>query len=67
MAHHETPASHFNKKTLKALTALGIRLIGTQAIPDEKGSYLNSSTGYCLDDNGTHRILGYLEVLGLVA
>lgn len=57
----------FSRKTLNALARKGIRLVGLQAIPDEKGSFLNSSTGYCLDDNGTHRIRSFREVLALAA
>lgn len=57
--------NHFDKNTVKALGAKGIKIIGITAIPDEKGSFLNSQTGYCLDDNGTHKIRLYMEVLEL--
>lgn len=55
--------NHFNKQTIKALGAKGIKIIGITSIPDENGSFLNSQTGYQLDDNGTHKIRLYMEVL----
>ncbi len=57
--------NHFNKQTVKALGRQGITIIGITAIPDEKGSFLNSQTGYQLNDNGTHKIRTYLQVLAL--
>lgn len=53
----------FSKQTIKALAVKGITIIGLQAILDSKGSFLNSQTGYVLDDNGTCRVRLFLEVL----
>lgn len=55
--------NHFNKTTIKALAKKGIKIIGLQAIPDSNGSFLNSQTGYVLDNNGTCQVRLYLEVL----
>jgi hypothetical protein len=37
-------------------------VIGLQAIPDERGSFLNSTTGYVVDDRGCCRVWSYREV-----
>jgi hypothetical protein len=63
--HHEIPASHFNKKVLKALTKKGIAIIGMTTIPGNDGSYATGFTGYELDDNGTGRVRSYLQVEAL--
>jgi hypothetical protein len=63
--HHEIPASHFNKKVLKALTHKGIALISMTVIPGNDGSYANGDTGYVLDNNGTGMVRRYLEVEAL--
>lgn len=60
--HHEIPASHFNNKTLKTLTKKGIAIVGMTALP-VNGSYLNTQTGYELNNNGTGQIKNYLQVL----
>ena len=54
--------NHFDKKIVKALGAKNIHIIGIQAIPDDKGSFLNSTTGYILNDNGTQKIRSYMQV-----
>lgn len=56
---------HFNASTLKALKRRGIRIIGITAIPANDHDRYFSATGYELDDNGTHRIRTYLEVLAI--
>ena len=55
----------FSKKTIKALAARGITLIGLQAIPDTTSSmpWANASRGYVVNDNGTCRVLGFAEML----
>jgi hypothetical protein len=55
----------FGASTLRALQRRGIRIIGTTAIPADAHDRYFSATGYELDDNGTHRIRTYLEVLAL--
>jgi hypothetical protein len=54
---------HFGLKTLNSLSRKGIRIIGMQALPDADGSFLNSETGYTVDDNGTGKVLKFREVL----
>lgn len=55
----------FSKKTIAALARKGMKLIGLQAIPDMASSmpYANASRGYVFNDNGTCRVLGFLDVL----
>lgn len=65
--NHSIPANHFSKKTLRALNKKGMFIIGMTAIPDSTGSFLNSSTGYEINDNGTSRIRSFLDVLKLAA
>ena len=61
--------SHFNAKVVKALARKGIRIVGLTYLPAASGElrYANGETGYCLDDNGCHRIRTYMEVLALAA
>jgi hypothetical protein len=59
----DTTMNDFSKKTIRMLAKKGISLIGLQAIPDEKGSFLNSQRGYVVNDNGTCRVLLFLEVM----
>ena len=65
-AAHQIAVSLFGAKRIKALAALGIVIVGIQALPDATGSFLNSETGYCLDNNGEHQVRSYLEVIALV-
>ena len=60
--HHKIAASHFNKKTLRALSKKGIFLIQSTWVPDIDGSYANGMTAYVLS-NG--QMKSYLEVLAL--
>lgn len=61
-AAHQIAARHFGCKAVKALALQGIRIRGLQALPDTSGSFLNTSTGYLVDDNGTGRVWTYAEV-----
>jgi len=54
---------HFGRQTAKLLAKRSIRIIGLQAIPDEIGSFLNSTTGYVVDDNGCGRVWTYQQVV----
>lgn len=65
-AHHAIAARDFSRTTLAALTAKGITVIGIQGLPGADGSFANGERGYCLDDNGTHRVRTHQEVLRLV-
>lgn len=67
MATHTAPqARDFDAATRKALLMAGIRIIGVQALP-VGGSYLQTETGYVIDDNGTGRVWTHAEVLRAVA
>lgn len=59
----------FSRKTLRALAAKGIRLIGLQAIPDMSSDmpWANAERGYVLDDNGTCRVVSFRQVMGMAA
>ncbi|MDB5910621.1 MAG: hypothetical protein JWP34_4735, partial [Massilia sp.] len=58
----------FSRKTLNALAAKGIKLLGLQAIPDMSSSmpYANATRGYVMDDNGTGRVWTHAQVVGAV-
>jgi hypothetical protein len=58
---------HFGRKAVASLARKGIRIVGLQSLPDAAGSFLNSETGYVVDDNGTGRVWTYLEVNGRAA
>jgi hypothetical protein len=58
--------SHFSKSTLRKLARKGITLVGTTYLPGEGAlPYATGETGYCLNDNGTHRVRTFREVLEL--
>lgn len=58
--------SHFGIKAVRSLAKRGIIIIGLTTIPGE-GSlpYASGQTGYQISDNGTGRILAYLELAAL--
>ena len=56
----------FSAKTIAALARLGITLIGTSIAPC--GGLMRFGNGeqvYCLNDNGTHRVRSFMQVLEL--
>ena len=61
------PLCRFNRSTVKALNARGIRVLGATWVPGADGTYANGETAYNLDDNGTGRVRSFLEVLALAA
>lgn len=65
-AAHQIALSHFGAKRVKALAALGVVIVGIQALPDATGSFLNSETGYCLNNNGEHQVRSYFDVIALI-
>ena len=62
MTHHSIPATHFNKRTLRALTAMGIFIAYSQAVPAFAGDRYFQATGYMLS---TGELRTYLEVLAI--
>lgn len=54
---------NFSKKTLKALTAQGISVLGLGYAPSEDRGFSDPILIVNLDDNGCHRVRTYLEVL----
>jgi hypothetical protein len=55
----------FSKRTLAHLTRRGIRLIGLTVIPaDGDLPFANGDRGYCVDDNGTHKVWTFAQVMG---
>lgn len=57
----------FSRKTLRSLSRKGIALVGLSSAPDAAGSFLNSTKLYVLNDNGTHRVRTFAQVLALAA
>lgn len=57
----------FSKTVRSALARKGVSIIGTCVIPntDSDLPFATGSRGYKLNDNGTHRIRSYSEVLEL--
>jgi len=55
----------FSKKTLRALAQKGISLVGLTVIPNMSSDmpYATGDRGYCLNDNGCHRIRTFREVM----
>lgn len=54
----------FSKKTVAALARKGIFLIGLTVIPGTGDMpFATGERGYCLNDNGCHRIRSFAEVL----
>ena len=62
MKHTAPQARDFDAATRAALLTAGIRIIGVQALPVD-GSFLQTETGYCVDDNGTGRVWTREQVL----
>lgn len=61
MAASAISLRHFGRKAIAALARKGIRVIGLQAIPGSQG-FLDSTTGYVVDDNGCGRVWTHREV-----
>lgn len=54
----------FSHKTLSSLRKQGITLIGLTVIPGEGDlPFANGERGYCVNDNGTHRVWTFAQVL----
>ena len=54
----------FSSKTLRALAAKGVRVIGACVIPGEGDlPFATGSRGYRVDDNGCGRIWTFQQVL----
>lgn len=59
----------FSRTTLRALARKGIRVIGTQLVPDmsHEMPWTNPTVCYVVDDNGTGKVRTHGEVLALAA
>lgn len=53
----------FNRALVATLNARGIYFHGSTWLPSATGDYANGERGYQLDDNGTHRVRAYAEIL----
>jgi hypothetical protein len=53
---------HFGRKVVATLARNGVRVVGLQALPDERGTFFNPETGYVVDDNGTCRVWTFSQV-----
>lgn len=60
-------AADFSLNTRRALARKGITIIGLTVIPNPASDmpFANGERGYCLDDNGTHRVRTFAEVRAL--
>ena len=58
-------AKDFSKATIKNLARKGIRVVGSQLLPDGGSPmpWANPSPGYLVDDNGTGRVWTHRQVL----
>lgn len=66
-SHRPFAAADFNKRTLAGLTKKGIAVVGIQSIPDMSSDmpWANSTRGYVISDNGTGKVVTFLEVIAL--
>lgn len=67
LTHTAPQARDFSARERRALLRKGIAIIGVSYLPDAASvfPYVNGETGYCLNDNGTHRVRSYAEVVAL--
>jgi hypothetical protein len=61
MAASQIALRHFGRQAVSALARKGIRIVGLQAVPRD-GSFLDTDTCYCVDDNGCGRVWSYSQV-----
>lgn len=56
---------HFGRHVVCTLERRGVRIIGTQALPDVTSDlpFAACETAYVVDDNGTGRVLRRAEVM----
>ena len=67
MATPSSAARDFSAAVRKALAVRGITIVGAQAAPAFEGDVYFSGTAYVLNDNGTHRVRTFSQVLALAA
>ena len=65
MSHHPIAARDFRRATLAALAKKGITIVSATTVPGVDGSFANGDRGYGLDDNGTFRLVLFLQVLAI--
>jgi len=58
-------ALDFSTNIRARLKAKGISVIGATFVPDADGSFAHGERAYQLDDNGTHKIRSFTEVLAI--
>lgn len=61
----EYAVGKFGRKTVRSLQLRGMRIIGTQSLPNADGTWANCEVAYQVDDNGTCRVKTYGEVVAL--
>ena len=65
MNHHSIAALDFKRATLAALAKKGIAILFNHPIPGCDGTFANGGIAYGLNDNGTFRLVSFLEVLSI--
>ena len=59
-------ARDFSAKTIRALRAKSIELVGVQSIPND-GSWINPTRAYVVSDRGTGKVWTHADVLKAAA
>lgn len=60
--HHPFFGKDFSAKVRRNLLKKGIAILSLTSVPDENGSFLNAERAYFVSDNGTGRVLSYLQL-----
>jgi hypothetical protein len=62
----EYAIGQFGKRIVNKLAKKGIRIIGTQMIPNpDTGNFSNAEVAYQIDDNDTGRVKSAMEIIAL--
>lgn len=62
---YDIAVSHFGRRIVTALYKQGVSFIGVQAVPAFEGDTYFQDTAYAVNDNETHRLLRYADVLAM--
>jgi hypothetical protein len=65
--NREIAVRHFGRKVVAALASRGVTFNGLQGIPGPSGGFLDGTTGYVVNDNGTGRVWTYAETVRAAA